>query len=233
MSEADSSPLDLPRLLGTLERHGVEYLVCGGSAAVLYGAARPTLDADCVIRRAPENLDRLAVAMRELHARLRVEGMSDEEARSLAVPIDGQMLANMALSTWMTDAGPFDVLNGLAGVNGRTVPYEELAERAVTVLVSGVTVRAAALDDIITAKEHADRDKDREALPELRNIRDTSTAPTGPEQTSQPAASVGDLLDISAPPAPHGELPPHPAGPTPSPPQRGHHPSAGQDIEWP
>jgi hypothetical protein len=28
----------------------------------------------------------------------------------------------------------------------------------------------AALDDIIASKEHADRDKDREALPELRNL---------------------------------------------------------------
>jgi hypothetical protein len=33
-------------------------------------------------------------------------------------------------------------------------------------------IRAAALEDIIRAKERADRAKDREALPELRALRD-------------------------------------------------------------
>lgn len=34
------------------------------------------------------------------------------------------------------------------------------------------TVLVAALDDIIASKEHADREKDREALPELYALRD-------------------------------------------------------------
>jgi len=36
----------------------------------------------------------------------------------------------------------------------------------------GFTVHVAALEDIIAAKEYANRPKDREALPELRAIRD-------------------------------------------------------------
>ena len=36
-------------------------------------------------------------------------------------------------------------------------------------------VRAAVLEDFITAKERADRPKDREPLPELRSIRDAAS----------------------------------------------------------
>ena len=85
----------------------------GGAAAYAYGAERPTEDADCVVRRGRANLDRLAGALRELNARLRVGGMTDAEAQTLPVQIDGTVLDMAGMSTWMTDAGPFDVLAGL------------------------------------------------------------------------------------------------------------------------
>ncbi|MGH9082969.1 MAG: hypothetical protein ACRDWN_06465, partial [Acidimicrobiales bacterium] len=71
----------------TLDRHGVEYLLVGGAAARAYGAGRLTEDADCVVRRERANLGRLAAALRELHARLRVGGMTDAEPRALPVQI--------------------------------------------------------------------------------------------------------------------------------------------------
>jgi hypothetical protein len=170
----DGPALDPLRLFQTLDRHGVDYLVVGGSAARAYGATRLTDDADCVVDRHDDNLERLAGALRELNARLRVYGMSDEEAKQLPVQLDSRGLRQMGLTTWMTDVGPVDFLDGLEDRDGRTVPYQELASRAVVIDVSGTTVQVAALDDIITAKEHADRPKDREALPELRAIRAAS-----------------------------------------------------------
>jgi hypothetical protein len=170
----DGPALDPLRLFQTLDRHGVDYLVVGGSAARAYGATRLTDDADCVVDRHDDNLERLAGALRELNARLRVYGMSDEEAKQLPVQLDSRGLRQMGLTTWMTDVGPVDFLDGLKDRDGRTVPYQELASRAVVIDVSGTTVQVAALDDIITAKEHADRPKDREALPELRAIRAAS-----------------------------------------------------------
>jgi hypothetical protein len=172
MPKFDGLPHDLRRLIEVLDRYEVEYLIVGGAAAYAYGAERPTEDADCVVRRERANLDRLAGAMRELNARLRVGGMTDAEARLLPVQIDGTALDMAGMSTWMTDAGPFDVLAGLEAPDGRLVPYEELATRATVLHGNGITIRAAALDDIIRAKERADRPKDREALPELRVLRD-------------------------------------------------------------
>jgi len=166
-------------LIDVLDRYEVEYLIVGGAAAYAYGAERPTEDADCVVRRDRANLDRLAGALRELHARLRVGGMTDAEAQTLPVQIDGTTLDRAGMSTWMTDAGPFDVLAGLEAPDGRLVPYEELVERSTVLPGSGFVIRAAGLEDIIRAKERADRDKDRDALPELRRLRDASTDQEG------------------------------------------------------
>jgi hypothetical protein len=117
----DDPPHDLGRLIEVLDRYQVEYLMVGGVAAIGYGAERPTEDADCVVRRERSNFDRLAGALGELHARLRVGGMTDAEARTLPVQIDSTTLDLAGMSTWMTDAGPFDVLAGLEAPDGHLV----------------------------------------------------------------------------------------------------------------
>ena len=194
----DDAPLDVAALVGSLERHGVEYLVVGGIAAQGYGAARPTKDFDCLVRREQANLDRLAVAMVELGARLRVGGLSDEEARALPVQMDGAMLAQNEISTWRTDAGDLDVLTNLPARDGRRLGYEDLVHRANIVQGDGFVVRAANLADIVASKEWADRPKDREALAELREIlaERPNRAPE-PIGGSTTGLSIGRLIDIS------------------------------------
>ena len=169
-AKSSDQPLSVATLVGALDRHDVEYLVVGGVAAQGYGAARLTKDFDCLVRHELANLDRLAAAMRELGARLRAEGLSDEESKALPVQMDGKMLARNEISTWRTDAGDFDVLINIPDRNGRRLSYEDLAGRAVIVQGTGFAVRAAALEDIIASKEWANRRKDQDALPELRAI---------------------------------------------------------------
>ncbi|MDP9453679.1 MAG: hypothetical protein M3P97_09915 [Actinomycetota bacterium] len=96
--------------MAVLDRHQVDFLVVGGVAAIAHGATRPTSDLDCVARRSGTNLDRLAAALRELNARLRVAGLSDEEAAALPTQLDRDTLGRMEISTWRTDAGDLDVL---------------------------------------------------------------------------------------------------------------------------
>ncbi len=172
VTAADGPPHDLVWLAETLDRHNVQYLLVGGAAAHAYGAARETTDADVVVRREHANLERLAAAMRDLHARLRVDRMSDEEAKLLPIQIDAWTLEKAGMSTWMTDAGGFDVLAGLEAADGRLIPYEELSERATMLRGDGFSIRVAALEDIIAAKERANRAKDHDALPELYVLRD-------------------------------------------------------------
>jgi len=67
----------------------------------------------------------------------------------------------------------FDVI--LADIPDRLgwyMSYRELVERASELNLDGIVVRVAALDDVIASKEWAGRPKDRDALPEVRALRD-------------------------------------------------------------
>src|SRR5215472_8292128 len=96
-----------PRLVSIADhllRHGVEFLVIGGQAAVLHGSPLPTIDVDLCYRRTTENLERLAPALRELHPTLR--GAPPD----LPFRLDAQSLALGANFTFNTDCGPLDLL---------------------------------------------------------------------------------------------------------------------------
>jgi hypothetical protein len=95
----EHSPPDVARMVEVLDRNGVEYLVVGGVATQVYGAERPTGDFDCLVRRTRENFERLATAMRELNARLRVQRMTDDEAAQLPTQVHAETIARMEIST--------------------------------------------------------------------------------------------------------------------------------------
>lgn len=177
MTSSPEPALDVERILDTLDRHHVEYLAVGGTAANIYGASRATSDFDCIPERTIDNLNRLAAAMQELNARFRVAGLTDSEAEQLPTPLDGPFLQTMQLSTWRTDAGDFDVLADIPDRRGDRLRYEDLAPRALTFDVTGHPIRVAALSDVIASKEWADRPKDHQALPELRAILEAQRGP--------------------------------------------------------
>jgi len=70
MADATEKP-KLLQIAEHLQRHGVEFMVIGGQAAVLHGSPVPTFDVDFCYRRTAENLQRLAQALQELHPTLR------------------------------------------------------------------------------------------------------------------------------------------------------------------
>jgi len=182
------------RLVEVFDRHGVEYLIVGGVAARAYGASRETKDFDCLVRRARANLERLAAAMRELHARLRVEGLSDAEAALLPVQIDAVTLNAIEISTWRTDAGDLDVLVDIPGRDGERRLYDDLAANSRALDYAGIAVRVAGLSDIIASKEWANRPKDQEALPELYDLRDRAE-----RSAEDPAAPAADSRTSDTP----------------------------------
>jgi hypothetical protein len=60
----DADRFDPERIVETLNRHRVDYVLIGGYAARLYGARRPTYDIDIAPSTAPDNLHRLSEALR-------------------------------------------------------------------------------------------------------------------------------------------------------------------------
>jgi predicted nucleotidyltransferase len=146
--------LDILQVLG---RHGVDFILVGGVAAVLEGAPVATFDLDIVPDPTPENRGRLLEALRELNARY-----LDPAGRHF-VP-DEAKLASMRLHQLLTDAGPLDVLTTI----GTGMTYTDLTGRTRDVEVAGHRFRCLKLDAVIESKEQANREKDRAVLPILR-----------------------------------------------------------------
>lgn len=177
----EGPPLDLARIMQTLDRHGVEYLLVGGVAAIGYGAQRGTQDVDCMLPRGDdENFRRLGEAMSELGARIRAGGLDDDVAKTLPANLDPRALGRAEISTWMTGAGALDVLTDLPDRTGTRLPYETLAERAQPQDIAGVRIRLAALEDIIASKEWANRPRTTRHSPSSTPSGTPKRLPSGP-----------------------------------------------------
>jgi len=144
-----------------LTDHGVRFLVIGGIASSAHGSPSVTNDVDICYDRRPDNLERLAAALRELEAKLR--GVPED------VPfiLDARSLAAGDHFTFTTVFGPLDCLGTPAGSGG----YDALAANAQSIDI-GVMVAVASLDDLMAMKRAAGRPKDRVELEILGALRD-------------------------------------------------------------
>lgn len=159
---ADIAPLDPERLITTLARHGVRYVLIGAVAARLQGFPRLTADADITPARDPENLERLAAALRELDARVYTESVPE------GLPFDctPQMLSRSDLWNLVTAAGRLDVAFIPSGTKG----YTDLVRNAISFDVFGAKLDVASLEDIIRSKEAANRPQDQQDVIILREM---------------------------------------------------------------
>lgn len=140
-------------ILAALVDHGVDFVVIGASAAIMQGVPlAPTLDVDITARKSQRNLKRLAAALSELDARLRIPG----DDVGVATPLDARMLANLSTVTLVTRHGPFDILFAPPGAED----YELLRKRSIEVRPYGVAVGVARVEDLIAMKKVAGREKD-------------------------------------------------------------------------
>jgi len=145
--------------LSVLEKHRVEFVVIGAFSAVAQGYPLPTEDLDVTPSRDRTNLERLATALIELRAELRLPG-----EQTHAFPIDADYLSRADSWTLATTAGPLDILFSPTGTNG----YDDLRRDAVQATLRGTPVLLASLRDIIRMKEASAREKDKLQLPALR-----------------------------------------------------------------
>jgi hypothetical protein len=157
------APLDPDCLFRTLDAHAVDYVLVGGLAAVLHGSTAMTNDADIVPAGDDQNLERLAGALRDLEARLRV-------ADGPAVEFDPHpaLLRSVAMLNMTTRCGDLDLTYHPAALDD----YDRLRAGSHDFDLAGCRVHVAALADIIRSKEAADRPKDRATLPILRALQE-------------------------------------------------------------
>lgn len=161
MSEPDFRPLDV---LHVLARHGVRFVLIGGLASTARGSPVITGDIDICYARDPDNLERLAAALRELNARLRGRGIPDD----LPFQLDAATLEAGDSFTFVTSAGSVDILGTPSGTSG----FRDLVAGASELEIGGLPVMVASLDDLIRMKRAASRTKDLEHLEWLLALRD-------------------------------------------------------------
>jgi len=156
------APLDPECVFRVLRKHRVDYVLVGGLAGVLHGSPALTNDADIVPAKDAKNLERLAKALRDLDARLRVATEPD----GVAFDPHPAVLASMAMLNMTTRCGDVDLTFSPAALDD----YDALVANSEAFDINGVRVRVAALADIIRSKTAANRAKDHATLPVLRAL---------------------------------------------------------------
>lgn len=149
------------KIAEVLDRHGVACVYIGGFAAYLYGSNLLTTDVDIVPETSAENFARLSAALTELGAKVRAEGVDP-----LPFSHDAGSLAAVHVWNLTTDYGDLDITVQPSGTQG----YADLHGGSRSASLDGVTIELASLADIVRSKEAAGRDKDRRALPVLREL---------------------------------------------------------------
>ena len=159
-------------MLAALHDAGVRFVLIGGMAAVLHGDVGVTVDVDIAPASDPDNLERLAAALRALDARIRTEqtpgGVPFARSAGFLRNLGPDGILNLT-----TRAGALDVSFTPAGTAG----YDDLKRDAVEMDASkGVSILVASLADVIRSKSAADREKDRLALPRLHELLERTSA---------------------------------------------------------
>lgn len=156
------APFDPLRALETLKRHGVRFVIIGAFAGRLLGSPSLTRDLDICYARDRANLEALAAALQELHARLR--GDTEE----VPFRLDARTLAAGDSFTFVTDAGDLDILGTPSGTTG----FDELVRTAGEIDLGGMRVHVASIDSLIRMKRAAGRPKDLIEVEVLAALRD-------------------------------------------------------------
>jgi hypothetical protein len=133
------------------QQHKVKYLFIGKSGAILLGYADTTQDADLFVEKSNANCESLVHALHDLGFQLTER--QDQEIRRGKVFIQ---LKN----------GPFDL--DLVFAPDGIEKFDDAWKRHVD--VDGFPV--CNIDDIVSSKQAANRQKDKETLPRLLSFRD-------------------------------------------------------------
>lgn len=154
-------------LLSALSKAQVRYVLVGGMAVQLHGYFRTTFDVDLVLAMDDENLTRFIGVAKQI-------GL----VPSIPVPIDS--LRNAAqIEQWHREKGMLAFAlrepqtgGGVVDVLVRPeVPFDQLHKNAVVGELFSQQVMIASIDDLMTMKRCANRDKDKLDIAALEKIK--------------------------------------------------------------
>ena len=150
--------LDPAEIVRVLNRHGVQFVIIGGIAALVHDLPLPaTIDLDVTPSRGVDNLERLAAAFEDLDAGL----LTAEEAGTWFPRLPVENWAQHDTLHLITSFGPLDIVFAPDGApNG----YEDLASDAVRGSLGDQSALVVSVETWVALKEATGRSKDLEHL---------------------------------------------------------------------
>lgn len=146
-----------------LAQEQVEIVIIGGFAAVALGVPYVTQDIDLCYNPDPANIVRLEHALAPFHPRLRVQGLTDEEASVLPFRLDRHTLQHAPILTLQTDVTELDLMSKVPGVGN----YLQVQEASAKIEMFGCELLVLDLPALIASKRASGRPKDLLLLPEI------------------------------------------------------------------
>jgi len=153
---------DLPSLLQRLAQGGVAFVIVGGYAGVVHGCTILTQDIDICCNFRAKNLLALQAALADLHPVHRMTPV--RKPLELTAENAGEF-RDLCLDT---DLGHLDCLSTIQGLGD----YDAANRVSQTVESDGIRFRVLTIDALILAKEAMNRPRDREAVRQLRAIKE-------------------------------------------------------------
>jgi hypothetical protein len=161
---SDLHRFDARRLFEALAHHHVEYVTVGGIAIQAYGGQRLTQDLDIAIAASAENIQRLALALLDLDARI----LGPQGQRSQSVPT-APLLASSDQWHLITPHGPLDVLTPPAHLGS----FADMQARAHQIPLGELSIPIAHRHDLLEMKRAAGRPQDLADIQLLESLDDT------------------------------------------------------------
>lgn len=144
------------RLFDTLNRAGVEYLVCGGIAVNLYGIERATADIDLAVRLDEENLGRFVTAVKELGLKpkmpVRLEELTEPGKRE-----EWRQEKGMVVFSLYDEGAPFFLLDVFIEA---PFDFQNIYQRRTEIRLGDIAIPLAPIDALIEMKEKTGRPQD-------------------------------------------------------------------------
>ncbi len=149
-------------LLVRLKASGLDFVVIGGVCVVYHGVPIATFDLDICCPFGAESVERIESAVRDLNANHRLT------ANKLPLEMTRDVFGELKNLYLQTDLGKLDCLGEVAGIGN----FDAALKRSVAAHFSYGDFRFLNLDALIEAKQAVGRERDLEAVRQLRVIKE-------------------------------------------------------------
>jgi hypothetical protein len=152
---------DFFNLLQRLFKAGVDFVIVGGFAGVVYGCTYLTQDIDICCDFSPDNLLLLQKALSDVHP---VHRQTPKRQKLNLTKANCAEYKNLYLDT---DIGQLDCLGFIDGIGN----YQKVNQASEVIRVEDMKLRVLQLDALIKTKKAMNRPRDREAVLQLEAIK--------------------------------------------------------------